>query len=161
MSLIKTIRKQIASDLGLTIIRADQPGDVPPLPYATYKVQGDGKGFGREDVSYEDQPEELIETTEEERLMNVTFSTYGTTHDQAYDLSQEIRKWFNRDGFLFLQENGAAVARLSDVLNKTTFLVDAYDEKFGVDVMIRYNETDTAPVDYFDKVEYEIDIDRE
>lgn len=161
MILIKAIRRQLAADLGLNIIRADQPGDLPPLPYATYKVLGDSKGFGYEDVSYEDQPAELFETTEEERLMNVTFTTYGTTHDQAYDLSKKIRKWFERDGFFFLEENDAAVARLSDVLNKTTFLVDAYDEKYGVDVMIRYNETDAASVDYFDKVEYEINIDRE
>lgn len=161
MNLIKAIRRQLAADLGLNIIRADQPGDLPPLPYATYKVLGDGKGFGHEDVSYEDQPDELLETTEEERLMNVTFTTYGTTHDQAYELSKKIRKWLKRDGFFFLQESGAAVARLSDVLNKTTFLMDSYDEKYGVDVMIRYNETDAASVDYFDKVEYEIIIDKE
>ena len=161
MSLIKTIRKQLAADLGLTIIRADQPGDVPPLPYATYKLQGDGKGFGREDTSYEDRPLELLETNKEARLTSVTFTTYGTTHDQAYELAKRLHKWFNRDGFFFLQENGAAVARLSDVLNKTTFLIDAYDEKYGVDVMIRYNESDAASVDYFDKVEYEINIDRE
>lgn len=161
MNLIKAIRRQLAADLKLNIIRADQPGDLPSLPYATYKVLGDGKGFGHEDVSYEDQPEELLETTEEERLMNVTYTAYGTTHDQAYELSQEIRKWFNRDGFFFLQKNGAAVARLSDVLNKTTFLFESYDEKYGVDVMIRYNEADAASVDYFDRVEYEINIDRE
>lgn len=46
MNLIKAIRRQLAADLGLNIIRADQPGDLPPLPYATYKVLGDGKGFG-------------------------------------------------------------------------------------------------------------------
>ena len=62
---------------------------------------------------------------------------------------------------LSLDELGVAVASISKVGNRTSFLVDAYDEKWGFDVIIRYNETDQYEIDYFDKVEYEITIERE
>ncbi|UPW82326.1 hypothetical protein [Lysinibacillus sp. Ag94] len=161
MKLVKLIRNQLATDTDLTIIRADQPGDLPKLPYATYKVIGDRKGVGQEDVSHINKPDALSETRTQERNSTISFNIYGTSHDNAYEVATQLRKWFEWGGSLFLEDINVAVVDLTDVTNRTTFLLDSYDEKWGFDVIIRYLDIDEHDVDYFDKVEYEIIRDGE
>lgn len=160
MNLVKSIRKQLAEDTGLTIIRADQTGDIPKLPYATYKVIGDRKGIGQDDVSHVNKPDALLETRMQERNATISFNTYGTSHDNAYEVATQLRKWFEWRGSLFLDEINVAVVNLTDVTNRTTFLLDSYDEKWGFDAIIRYQEIDEHEIDYFDKVEVEMKLGR-
>ncbi|MEY9979690.1 hypothetical protein [Lysinibacillus sp. RC79] len=160
MNLVKLIRNQLATDSSTTIVRADQPGDLPDLPYATYKVIGDRKGVGQEDVSYANLPDALVETRVQERNTTISFNTYGTSHDNAYEVASQLRKWFEWRGSLFLEDINVAVESITDVENRTTFLVDSYDEKYGFDVIIRYLEIDENEVDYFDKVEVEMKLGR-
>lgn len=161
MNLIKSIRNQLATDLGLTIIRADQSGPLPALPYATYKVIGDRKGFGRESSNYLDLSNALVETHNQTRNATISFNVYGTSHDNAYEVASQLRKWFEWRGSLFLNEINVAAVSVEEVGNRTTFLVDSYDEKWGFDVIIRYLESDSLEIDYFDQVESEIIIERE
>ncbi|WGT37680.1 hypothetical protein QH639_17835 [Lysinibacillus sp. 1 U-2021] len=160
MNLIKLIRKQLVADTALTVIRADQAGDIPKLPYATYKVIGDRKGIGQDDVSHVNKPDALSETRIQERNSTISFNTYGTSHDNAYEVATQLRKWFEWRGSLFLDEINVAVVNLTDVTNRTTFLLESYDEKWGFDAIIRYQEIDEHEIDYFDKVEVEMKLGR-
>lgn len=161
MNLMKLIRNEVAADTSLTIIRADQIGKLPSLPYATYKIIGDRKGIGRENISHIDQPNALVETRSQERNFTISINTYGTSHDNANEVATQLRKWFEGRGSFFLDGIGVVLASISEVGNRTTFLMDSYDEKWGFDVIIRYNETDEYEIDYFDKVEYELTVERE
>ncbi|MEG0470779.1 MAG: hypothetical protein RR588_00435 [Solibacillus sp.] len=154
MNLIKVIRTEAASDTGFTIIRADQKGKLPSLPYVTYKVIGDREGVGQEDLSHVDKSDALIETRSQERNATISFNVYGISHDNAFEVAKQLRKWFEWRGSLFLDEINVAVASISDVDNRTTFLVDAYDEKWGFDVIIRYMDIDEHEIDYFNTVEW-------
>jgi len=158
MALFKAIRKQLATDAGINIIRADQAGNVPQKPYATYKLIAHRKGIGREDIYYQDQPNALVETRKEERNATISFNCYGITHDNAYEIAEKLRKWFVYGGSFYLEEIDVVVVEVSDVQNRTTFLVDSYDEKYGFDVIIRYLDIDKREVDYFDTVEYSVQI---
>jgi len=160
VNLIKLIRKQLLDDTDLTIIRADQTGDIPKLPYATYKVIGDRKGVGQEDVSHVNKPDSLSETRIQERNATISFNTYGTSHDNAFEVATQLRKWFEWRGSLFLDEINVAIVNLTDVTNRTTFLLDSYDEKWGFDVIIRYLDIEEHDIDYFDKVEVEMKLGR-
>ncbi|MFJ6210594.1 LIC_12616 family protein [Lysinibacillus sp. NPDC092081] len=160
MNLVKLIRNQLATDTDITIIRADQPGDLPELPYVTYKVIGDRFGVGQEDVSYADFPDALVETRIQERNSTISLNIYGTSYDNAFEVATKLRKWFEYRGFLFLEEINVAIVSMSDIDNRTTFLVDSYDEKWGFDVIIRYLDIDEKEVDYFDKVEVEMKLGR-
>jgi len=160
VNLIKLIRKQLLDDTDLTIIRADQTGDIPKLPYATYKVIGDRKGVGQEDVSYVNKSDSLSETRIQERNATISFNTYGTSHDNAFEVATQLRKWFEWRGSLFLDEINVAIVNLTDVTNRTTFLLDSYDEKWGFDVIIRYLDIEEHDIDYFDKVEVEMKLGR-
>ena len=153
---IKAIRRQLANDTIFTIIRADQPGDLPPLPYATYKIIGDRDGVGQEDVSYVSKVESLVGTRIEERNSTISFNCYGTNHDGPFEVATVLRKWFVHGGSFYLDEINVAVASVSDVQNRTTFLLDSYDEKWGFDVIMRYVDIDVHDIDYFDKVEIEM-----
>lgn len=158
ISKIKALRKQIATDCVAKIIRADQKGDLPSLPYSTYKIIDDRKGTGREDISYVPKENALEETRVEERNTTISFNCYGTTHDNSLALATQLRKWFVLGGLLYLEELNVAIVSISELQNRTTFLVDAYDEKWGFDVIMRYLDIDEREVDYFDKVEYEVEI---
>jgi len=161
MNLIKAIREQLATDYNLTIIRADQTGDVPALPYVTYKIISDHKGVGRESVEHIDGENQLIEQRSQERNATISFNVYGTSHDNAYEMAKQLRKWFEWRGSLFLEEINIALVSVSTVDNRSVFLVDAYDEKYGFDVIIRYIDSDEFEIDYFDKVEYDVIIEKE
>lgn len=161
MNLIKSIRTQLAKDTGLTIIRADQLGKPPSLPYITYKVISDRKGVGRENVEHIDGENQLIEQRSQERNATISFNVYGTSHDNAFEVAKQLRKWFEWRGSLFLEEINVALVEVTAVDNRSVFLIDAYDEKYGFDVIIRYMESDQYEIDYFDKVESEIIIKRE
>ena len=161
MNLIKAIRNQLATDHGLTIIRADQSGPIPALPYATYKVIGDRKGFGRYTTDYSDEESALIEKNNQTRNATISFNVYGTSHDNAYEVAQQLRKWFDMRGSLFMDEINVATVSIEEVNNRTIFLTDSYDERWGFDVIIRYQDSDELEIDYFDQVESEIIIERE
>ncbi|MEO4053376.1 hypothetical protein [Solibacillus sp. CAU 1738] len=161
MNLIKAIRTKIATDERLTVIRADQTGELPDLPYATYKVISDKKGAGRENVEHIDQTDALIEQRSQERNATISFNVYGTSHDNACEQAKQLRKWFEWRGSLFLDELNVAIIPVSEVKNRTTFLIDSYDEKWGFDVIIRYNDSDQYEIDYFDKVEINVEIEKE
>lgn len=156
---IKSIRRQLANDCNVNIIRADQPGDLPKLPYATYKIIGDRSGTGQDDVSYVSKTDTLEETRVEERNTTISFNCYGTSHDESLATATKLRKWFVLDGPIYLDEINVAIANIPDVQNRTTFLVDAYDEKWGFDVILRYLDIDAREVDYFDKVEIEMKVE--
>ena len=161
MNLIKTINTQLASDIGLTIIRADQTGPIPALPYATYKVIGDRKGFGRYTTDYSDEKSALVEKNNQTRNATISFNVYGTSHDNAYEVAQQLRKWFDMRGSLFMDEINVAPISIEEVSNRTIFLTDSYDERWGFDVIICYQDSDELEIDYFNKVESEIIIERE
>lgn len=161
VNLIKSIRSQIAIDTVLTIIRADQKGPIPALPYATYKVIGDRKGFGRYTTDYLDAENTLMETHDQTRNATISFNVYGTSQDNAFEVAQQLRKWFDWRGSLFLEEINVALVSTEEVSNRTIFLTDSYDERWGFDVIIRYQDSDELEIDYFDKVESEIIIERE
>lgn len=161
MNLIRSIRTQVEMDTGFTVIRADQKGKLPELPYTTYKVISDRKGVGRDDVQHIDGDNQLIEQRSQERNATISFNVYGTSHYNAFEVAKQLRKWFEWRGSLFLDEMNVALVSVSSVDNRSVFLIDSYDEKFGFDVIIRYSEDDSMEIDYFDKVEYEIIIERE
>lgn len=161
VDLIKVTMEKLASDTGVTVIRADQMGDISELPYATCKILSDHKGVGRGDVQHIDGDNQLIEQRSQERNATISFNVFGISHDNAFEVAKQLRKWFEWRGSLFLDEINVALVSVSAVDNRSVFLIDAYDEKFGFDVIIRYSENDQMEIDYFDKVEYEIIIDRE
>lgn len=60
-----------------------------------------------------------------------------------------------------MEEINVALVSVSAVDNRSVFLIDAYEEKYGFDAILRYIEDDELQIDYFDKVESEIIIERE
>lgn len=152
INLFRSIQEQLSTDTSTLIIRADQLGDVPEKPYATYKIVAHRKGTGREDISHRDEQDALIEKRVEERNATISFNCYGTTHDNAYEIAEKLRKWFVYGGSFYLEKINVAVVSVTDVQNRTTFLIDSYDEKYGFDVIVRYLDIDERETDYINAI---------
>ena len=114
-----------------------------------------------QDIEHIDLPDQLDEKVTRERNVTLSFNIYSNTHDDAYEKAKQMRRWFENRSAEFCDEHNIAFASISDVTNRTTFLIDSYDEKYGFDVIVRYNDVDQYEIDYFDKVEHEIIIERE
>lgn len=147
----KLICSQLMTDLNVTVIRADQTGQLPSLPYITYKMLSDRDGVGQENVTYVSVETGLDEHREAERNSTISYTCYGTTNDEAFELAQALRKWFVHGGSFYLDSINLVTASVSDVQNRTTFLVNSYDEKWGLDVKLRYIDSDVRSIEYFDK----------
>lgn len=151
---IKSIIKEIREKTGVNLIRANQNGDMPDLPYATYNIISSFvKGTGREDESHHDTGDELVQRRFMEIRFTLSISAYGKTEEITIETANAIRKWFLFYSDLFMNEINVAVIDVGSIGNRTAFLVDSYEYKHGFDVQLRFTETDDIPVDYFDKVE--------
>lgn len=156
---MKSIRRQLSKDIAINIIRANQGGDEPKRPFATYSIIGVNKGVGRADISYQSKVNALEETRKDERVMSISFNCYGTSDIEAMEMAEKIRKWFVFHGESFLSDLDVVVKEATNIQDRTAYISDSWDDfKWGLDVLIRYMDIDAHEVDYFDKVEYEVEI---
>lgn len=153
--MIKSVRRQLADDIGYLVILANQGGDEPPRPFATYNLSGIGKGVGQEDVSYVSRENALDQQRFEERIMSLSFNCYGENDMKAMEMAESIRKWFVLHGVDYLEELNVAVVEALNIQDRSTNLSDEWNDfKWGLDVRIRYLDVDNREIDYFDTVEW-------
>lgn len=151
---IKSVVRELRSCTGIQVIRVNQNGDIPALPYATYNITSAyTKGTGREDISYHDTGTELVQKRSNEVTFILSVNSYAEDEETAIESANAIRKWFLFYADEFMREINAAVIDVGSIGNRTAFLVDSYEYKHGFDVQLRFTEIDDIPVDYFDKVE--------
>ena len=84
--------------------------------------------------------------------MTVSFQIYAEDEETTIDLTNKVRQWFLFYGLDFIQSQNVAVVTVGDIENRTTFLVDSYEYKYGFDVQLRLSDQQMKEVDYFDKV---------
>lgn len=151
---IKSIICELSSYTGVQVIRVNQNGDIPEFPYATYNITSAyTKGTGREDISYHDTGDDLVQKRSNEVIFTLSVNAYADTEETAIESANAIRKWFLFYANEFMREINAVVVDVGGLENRSAFLVDAYEYKRGFDVRLRFTETDAYSVDYFDKVE--------
>lgn len=146
---------RIWEDTGILAIQADQEGaKVPPLPYAVYKVTSPYiKGRGRGNTAYLAGPDSLTEEYTEQPLMTVSLSVFAKSGHETIALAEKLHGWFLFGGIEYLQERGIVVARLENIENRTTHLVDHYEYKYGFDVQLRTERTLTKEVNWIETVQ--------
>jgi hypothetical protein len=149
---IKSIIGRIYQDTGIRVIQANLTAPTPPLPYGVYNITSPYiKGVGREDVStYEDETGLYLKRTEQYQV-TISFNLYAKDSETTIDLATQVRKWFLFMGEEFIQEQNIAVIEAGNIENRTTFLVDSYEYKYGFDVQLRLSEEATRKIEnYFE-----------
>ncbi|WHY31645.1 phage neck terminator protein [Bacillus wiedmannii] len=148
--LIPAINKYCAAP----IIMADQMGERPKVPHATYKLTTPyGKAVGQaeetgvvSDGKYKLQRLSDYKTT-------ISFTAYAMDDDDSVILAQKIYDWFSFAGVDVLQSIGVAVADQTDVINRDAFVIEDYKRRNGFDVILRVPHQQLKDVESVDNVE--------
>jgi hypothetical protein len=152
---IKSMITKIKADIGITVIQANQKGEIPPLPYAVYNITAPYvKDRGQPNITPRDTGDDLYLQYEEQYLVTISFNIFADKNESTIDWAMKLRQWFLFFGQDFLQENGIAVVNVGNIENRTTFLVDSYEYKHGFDVQLRMTQNIEVKTDWFDKVTF-------
>jgi hypothetical protein len=150
---VKSLTTRIYQDTGIRVVEANQKdAPIPSLPYGVYNITSPYiKGVGREDVStYEDETGLYLKRTEQYQV-TISFNLYAKDSETTINLATQVRKWFLFMGEEFIQEQNIAVIEAGNIENRTTFLVDSYEYKYGFDVQLRLSEEATRKIEnYFE-----------
>jgi hypothetical protein len=151
---IKSLITRIYQDTGIRVVEANQNGaTTPPLPYGVYNITSPYiKGVGMGDISTYDDGTELHLKRTEQYQATISFTLYANDTETTINLTRQVREWFLFMHGDFIQSQNIAVVDVGNVENRTTFLVDSYDYKYGFDVQFRLTDEQIRPIDWFDTV---------
>ncbi|HDR4393015.1 TPA: hypothetical protein ACOQ31_004824 [Bacillus cereus] len=145
--LIPAIKKHC----GAPIIMADQMGERPKVPHATYKLTTPyGKAVGQaEETGVVINGEYKLQRLSDYKT-TISFTAYAMDDDDSVTLAQEIYDWFSFAGVDVLQSIGVAVADQTDVINRDAFVIEDYERRNGFDVILRVPYQQLKDIEWID-----------
>lgn len=155
VELKKAIISPLAAYAGSKIIRADNLGNKPEEPHATYKITmpyGAGVGYP-EEVFLDGGNSAIIQQTTEHKA-TFSFTAYAMKEDESILLAQKIHEWFSFYGYDIFDNLGVTIIEQTDIANRDAFVVENYERRNGFDVIIKYMDVKTREVDWFEQVDH-------
>ncbi|WP_411501375.1 LIC_12616 family protein [Bacillus thuringiensis] len=145
--LIPAINKHCAAP----IIMADQMGERPKVPHATYKLTTPyGKAVGQaEETGVVINGEYKLQRLSDYKT-TISFTAYAMDDDDSVALAQEIYDWFSFAGVDVLQSIGVAVADQTDIINRDAFVIEDYERRNGFDVILRVPHQQLKDIEWID-----------
>lgn len=145
--LIPAINKHCAAP----IIMADQMGERPKVPHATYKLTTPyGKAVGQaEETGVVINGEYKLQKLSDYKV-TISFTSYAMDDDDSVLLAQKIYDWFSFDGLDVLQSVGVAVADQTDIINRDAFVIEDYERRNGFDVILRVPHQQLKDIEWID-----------
>ncbi|MEK4640326.1 hypothetical protein NST14_29905 [Bacillus sp. FSL W8-0519] len=145
--LIPAIKKHC----GAPIIMADQMGERPKVPHATYKLTTPyGKAVGQaEETGVVINGEYKLQRLSDYKT-TISFTAYAMDDDDSVTLAQKIYDWFSFAGVDVLQSIGVAVADQTDVINRDAFVIEDYERRNGFDVILRIPHQQLKDIEWID-----------
>ena len=151
--MINTIISKLYQDTKIRVIQANQTAPMPPLPYGVYNITSPYiDDVGMADVSYIDTGPSLQKKQVDQYKQTISFNFFAVDNETTMNLAKQVRQWFLFFGEDYIQSQNIAVVSVGNIENRTTFLVDSYEYKFGFDVQLRLSEELIKEVDYFDRI---------
>lgn len=146
--MISSIITKLYQDTKIRAIQANQIAPTPPLPYAVYNITSpfiqDGRGI--------EYIRDRIAHYNTQYKQTISFNVYGISTDETIQKANDIRHWFLFFGKTFIQDQNIAVLEVTNLEDRTTFLVDSYEYKFGFDVRLRLSESFSKDVETIETV---------
>lgn len=145
--LIPAIKKHC----GAPIIMADQMGERPKVPHATYKLTTPyGKAVGQaEETGVVINGEYKLQRLSDYKT-TISFTAYAMDDDDSVALAQKIYDWFSFAGIDVLQSIGVAVADQTDIINRDAFVIEDYERRNGFDVILRIPHQQLKDIEWID-----------
>jgi len=155
IEIVKQMIVQAIRSVDFEIIPTHTTKPPPPLPYATYNITAPYiQERGHPNITAKERGGELYQYFEVQYLITISFNVYADKNESTIDQTMKLRQWFLFLGQDFLQDSGIAVVSVGNIENRTTFLVDSYEYKYGFDVQLRMTQTTEVKSDWFDKVTF-------
>ena len=136
-----------------SFIEAEQPHKKPAYPFATFQVllshinEYEHDNIERRNYNQANQTIDLYKL--EQPQMTMTINAYArkpsdpsvmdTSIEDATDLAQRLKDWFDFEGDLFLNKNQISVIESEDITQRDVLIIDNYERRYGFDVRLRYN----------------------
>lgn len=144
----------IAAFCKVPIIQADQTGDIPDGPHATYKFTTPyAKDVGQAETTFHSTDEGMELHHKENYKATLSITAYAMDSDISHDLAQQIHDWFGYQGHILLDNYGIVVVEKTNVVNRDAIFVEEYERRNGFDVIMRLSRKIIHDVDYFEYVD--------
>ncbi|MEK4131992.1 hypothetical protein NYE67_20470 [Solibacillus sp. FSL W8-0474] len=144
----------ISAYSGHPVIMADDMGDKPTGPHATYKfITPYAKGVGQPEQEVVEVNGVTFLRTIDEYKTTISISSYAMDEDDSLELAQSIYDWFAFDGVEKLQQLGIAVVEQTAIANRDAFVIENYERRNGFDVILRIKRLKDLPISTIEHVE--------
>ena len=127
-----------------SVVWSNHTQKTPPKPYVT--ILPTSKVFINQNHYDEQVRYERYQVRQFHQTLSVNI--YGKNdevnmHAEPRRLANEIRRWFQIHGKYELEKLDVAVVNIGDTTDRTTYVVDSYDYKVGMDIVLRMVQTDS------------------
>ena len=131
--MINDMVKGLYAHIGKPVVRGNQSTPRPPKPYLQYVplVETLDQGTGNESQ----------EGIDYQNNLSVSFSCFGNTPQEAYELAKKALRWFKYYGYDYLISKGIVVVEALSIETRDVLEVDKYDYRQGFDVVFRTLES--------------------
>lgn len=135
---IRYIRDLIYEDTGLYVVDTDNNHKKPKYPFYSYKITSfilDNNQSGA--IHLEDKEEDIRQSLTLDSKFIISFNAFSDNVAEAY--SKALKAWeiFKFRGRDELSKNNIVVVSTSDIQDRTIYIVDKYEYRYGFDIELR------------------------
>lgn len=153
-SIRNTITNSLQAALGIPVIPQDDDGSMPAYPYITYTATSPYIVTAGQDVErhYLDETGYVLDSLKPVETV-YSLTTYDEDDDAAAAVCMRVIEHFNRAGREALAAAGVVVVSVGGVQNRSLWLGDHYERRWGCDVRFRVVDRSILPADYIEEAE--------
>lgn len=153
---VKQAMKLIAAYLGIFVVRAEQDGPRPALPFMEYKIMsqgGDPAWQERRDTAEDpSDPTKVIVTSKNDQRANISINFFGKDFTQIWSYAEVARDYCESEtGKEALYAIGVFPRLISPEVNdRTSFLETEFEHRVGFDLALDGKKITTETMDAVD-----------
>ena len=153
-SIRNTITSGLHKAMGMLVVPQDMDGSMPAYPYITYTATSPYIDTPGQDVErhYLSETGYMLDSTKPVETV-YSLTTYDEDDDAAAAVCMRMIEYFNRSGPAALAAAGVVVVSVGSVQNRSLWLGDHYERRWGCDVRFRVVDRSILPADYIEEAE--------
>ncbi len=153
-SIRNTITGSLHAVLGIPVIPQDDDGSMPAYPYVTYTATSPYIVTTGQDVErrYLSEAGYVLDSTKPVEMV-YSITAYDEDDDAAAAVCMRAVEYFSRVGRETLAAAGVVVVSIGSVQNRSFWLGDHYERRWGCDVRFRVVDRSILPADYIEEAE--------
>lgn len=161
-TILNTIVSKLYTKLGKPVIQMEQTPAKPPYPFLSYKVisayvQGLGGPYVENELITSSNPlfdYDVKETAVDNPTFTLSMTAYAVDAMGANELAVAAMKLFQHVLYYDLKDINAVIVAIEAVTDRTVFIVDHYEYRYGFDVRIRTLEQTDRIIETMEEITF-------